>query len=96
MFDQSTITDVRPPVWDGSALQLEWTSTAPEGTVFQVYAGRVLVWHGTSRWVALPMPASRVRIENILEFAKIRGYRDGENPARWRGWVTKRRAANSI
>jgi hypothetical protein len=63
MFDQSTITEVRPPVWDGSALQLEWTSSAPEGTVFQVYAGRVLAWHGTSRWVALPMPESRVRID---------------------------------
>jgi hypothetical protein len=63
MFNQSTITDVRPPVWDGSALQLEWTSTAPEGTVFQVYLGRVLAWYGTSRWVAIPMPSSRVRID---------------------------------
>ena len=63
MFDQSTITEVRPPVWDGSALHLEWTSSAPEGTVFQVYVGRVLAWHGTSRWVAIPMPSSRVRID---------------------------------
>jgi len=31
--------------------------------------------------------ASRVRgrMERILDWAKIRGYRDGENPARWRG-----------
>lgn len=63
MFDQSTITDVKPPTWDGSALQLEWTSSAPEGTVFQVYVGRVLAWHGTSRWVAIPMPSSRVRVD---------------------------------
>jgi integrase len=27
----------------------------------------------------------RGRIENILDWAKVRGYRDGENPARWRG-----------
>jgi integrase len=27
----------------------------------------------------------RGRIENILDWAKARGYRDGENPARWRG-----------
>jgi integrase len=27
----------------------------------------------------------RARIENILDWAKARGYRDGENPARWRG-----------
>ena len=30
-FDQSSITEVKPPVWDGSALHLEWTSTAPCG-----------------------------------------------------------------
>ncbi|QEH38640.1 hypothetical protein OJF2_72460 [Aquisphaera giovannonii] len=62
-FDQSSITDVRPPVWDGSALHLEWSSTAPDGTYFQVYVGRVLSWYGTSRWVAVPMPTSRVRID---------------------------------
>ena len=62
-FDQSTITEVKPPVWDGSALHLEWTSTAPAGTVFQVYVGRALTWHGTGRWVAIPMPSSRVRID---------------------------------
>ena len=62
-FDQSTITEVKPPVWDGSALHLEWTSTAPAGTVFQVYVGRALAWHGTGRWVAIPMPSSRVRID---------------------------------
>lgn len=27
----------------------------------------------------------RVRIENILDWAKVMGYRTGENPARWRG-----------
>jgi integrase len=38
-------------------------------------------------WTTKPETASRVRqrIENILDFAKVRGYRDGENPARWRG-----------
>ena len=38
-------------------------------------------------WAAKPETASRVRqrIENILGFAKVRGWRDGENPARWRG-----------
>ncbi len=63
MFDQSSITEVKPPVWDGSALHLEWTSTAPPGTVFQVYVARVLVWYGTSTWVAIPMPSSLVRID---------------------------------
>ena len=63
MFDQSSITEVKPPVWDGSSLHLEWTSTAPAGTVYQVYVCRSLVWHGTSTWVAIPMPASPVRID---------------------------------
>jgi hypothetical protein len=62
-FDQSSITDIKPPVWDGSALHLEWSSTAKEGTYFQVYVARVLSWYGTSRWVAIPMPTSQVRID---------------------------------
>jgi integrase len=38
-------------------------------------------------WAQKPETASRVRgrIESILDYAKTRGYRDGENPARWRG-----------
>src|SRR5262249_51322489 len=42
-------------------------------------------------WTAKPETASRLRqrIEKILDFAKVRGYRDGENPARWRGHLDK-------
>jgi integrase len=38
-------------------------------------------------WTARPETASRVRgrIESVLDWAKARGYRQGENPARWRG-----------
>lgn len=38
-------------------------------------------------WPTKPETASRVRgrVERILDWAKVRGYRDGENPARWRG-----------
>jgi Arm DNA-binding domain len=38
-------------------------------------------------WTAKPETASRVRgrIERILDWARVRGYRDGDNPARWRG-----------
>jgi integrase len=40
-----------------------------------------------SVWTRKPPTASRLRgrIESILDWAKARGYRDGENPARWRG-----------
>jgi integrase len=38
-------------------------------------------------WLTKPETAGRVRgrIEVIIDWAKARGYRDGENPARWRG-----------
>ncbi len=38
-------------------------------------------------WTTKPETASRVRgrIESILDWAHARGYREGENPARWRG-----------
>jgi integrase len=38
-------------------------------------------------WSTKPETASRLRgrIEAVLEWAKVRGYRTGENPARWRG-----------
>lgn len=38
-------------------------------------------------WKVKPETAFRVRgrIERILDWAKVRGYRTGENPARWRG-----------
>jgi integrase len=42
-------------------------------------------------WTTKPETASRVRgrLENILDWAKVRGYREGENPARWRGHLDK-------
>lgn len=38
-------------------------------------------------WTTKTETASRVRgrIEAILDWAKVRGYREGENPARWKG-----------
>ena len=38
-------------------------------------------------WKEKPETASRVRgrIENVLDYSKARGWREGENPARWRG-----------
>jgi integrase len=42
-------------------------------------------------WGTKTETASRVRsrIEATLDWAKVRGYRDGENPARWRGHLDK-------
>src|SRR5262249_49849007 len=38
-------------------------------------------------WRDKTVTAMRVRgrIETVLDWAKVRGFRDGENPARWRG-----------
>jgi len=48
-------------------------------------------------WTAKPETAVRLRgrLESILDFAKVRGYRDGENPARWRGHLDKLLPARS-
>ena len=42
-------------------------------------------------WYTKTETASRVRqrIENIIDWAKVRKYRTGENPARWRGHLDK-------
>src|SRR6202043_1305024 len=42
-------------------------------------------------WSKKPETASRLRgrIEAVLDWAKVRGYRAGENPARWRGHLDK-------
>jgi integrase len=48
-------------------------------------------------WVEKPETASRVRgrIESVLDWAKARGLREGENPARWRGHLDKLLPARS-
>ena len=40
-------------------------------------------------WTKTPETASRLRgrVEVVLDYAKARGWRDGENPARWRGHI---------
>jgi integrase len=42
-------------------------------------------------WSEKPETASRVRgrIEAVLDYASVHGYRQGENPARWRGHLDK-------
>jgi integrase len=41
-------------------------------------------------WTTKPETAVRVRgrIEAVLDWAKVRGFRDGDNPARWRGHLS--------
>jgi integrase len=48
-------------------------------------------------WPTKPETASRLRgrIEAVLDWATVRGYRKGENPARWRGHLNKLLPARS-
>jgi integrase len=48
-------------------------------------------------WTVKPETANRLRgrLESILDYAKVRGYREGENPARWRGHLAKLLPARS-
>ncbi|HEX3423030.1 MAG TPA: integrase arm-type DNA-binding domain-containing protein [Sphingomicrobium sp.] len=48
-------------------------------------------------WATKTETASRLRgrIESVLDWAKVNGYRDGENPARWRGHLDKLLPARS-
>jgi integrase len=69
----STLTTYASPVF----------ATTPVREIDTAAVLRVLepIWSGKAE------TASRVRgrIERILDWAKVRGYREGENPAQWRG-----------
>jgi integrase len=47
-------------------------------------------------WRTIPVTANRVRgrIEKVLGWAAVRGFRSGDNPARWRGHLAELFAAN--
>lgn len=49
-------------------------------------------------WMSIPTTAQRIRnrIELVLDAAKAKGLRDGENPARWRGHLDKLLPRQSI
>jgi len=48
-------------------------------------------------WASKTETANRVRskVEAVLDWARVRGYRQGENPARWRGHLAKLLPAQS-
>ena len=79
--------------WSNPKHVAQWRSTlatygAPiaKMRVSAVDAGAVLRCL-TPIWQSKPETASRVRgrIERVLDYARVQGWREGENPARWRG-----------
>lgn len=61
-FDSSVISNLmfRP---DDADLLVTWSSTAPEGTSYQLYIDHRLVWTGTANRVHLPYPDGPVTID---------------------------------
>jgi integrase len=80
--------------WRSKRHSAQWDQTLA-AYVFPVFGGLPVSAIDTSLvmkalepiWTTMPETASRVRgrIERILDWAKVRGHRQGENPARWRG-----------
>src|SRR5262245_42233754 len=82
------------PTWGNAVHRKQWCSTL-EAHVYPVIGKLPVASVDTglvvrvleSIWTTRPQTASRVRgrIESILDWAKVRGFRAGENPARLRG-----------
>jgi len=64
-WTQQYITSVSAPLQWGTEVFLSWTSDIPAGAnlVYQVYENDALVWHGTSPYCTLPVPAYTVRFD---------------------------------
>jgi hypothetical protein len=86
--------DAHAASWRNAKHRQQWTDT-PKTYCSPVF-GKVLVQAVDvavvmklleSIWSTKPKTASRLRgrIEAILDWAKVRGLRTGENPARWSG-----------
>jgi integrase len=84
--------------WRNAKHQQQWTNTltayvTPVFGMLPVQAiGTALVQKALAPiWTTKSETAGRVRgrIERILDWAKVSGFRDGENPARWRGHLDK-------
>jgi integrase len=86
------------PAWKNAKHRGQWSSTL-EAYAFPVI-GQLSVDAITEHhviavlepiWTTKSETASRLRgrIESILDWARVRGHREGENPARWKGHLDK-------
>jgi integrase len=88
------LIDSRQAVWKSAKHQWQWEATL-EKHAFPVLGDLPLQAIGVDEvlrvlepvWRRTPETASRLRgrIEAVLDYARARGWRSGENPARWRG-----------
>lgn len=95
-FEQCAVAYIaaKEPEWKNAKHGAQWRSTL--ATYVYPVIGKVLVRDVEQShvlqilqpmWTTKTETASRLRgrIENVLDYATARGYRRGDNPARWRG-----------
>ena len=85
--------EAHAPGWKSEKHAAQWTATL-ETYAFPILGRLPVAAIDTARvlqvltpiWTSKTETASRLRgrIESILDWAKVRGYRQGENPARWK------------
>jgi integrase len=95
-FDQAATAYIaeREDSWKNAIHRAQWRSTIRDYAspiIGKMAVRDIATNHITAIldpiWKDKPETASRLRgrMESILDWAKVRGHRDGENPARWRG-----------
>ncbi|MBR0651992.1 tyrosine-type recombinase/integrase [Roseomonas terrae] len=84
--------------WRNAKHRAQWKMTLTEYAgphMGNLVVGDIATEHITAAlspiWTTKPETASRLRgrIEAVLDFAAVHGWRDGANPARWRGHLDK-------
>lgn len=99
-FDQAAqqLIDSKSDEWRNPKHRAQWIATLE--TYASPVVGRLLVGDVTQAhvlailqpiWKGKTETATRVRgrVEQVLDWARARGFREGENPARWRGHLDK-------
>lgn len=87
------LIDSLRPSWKSDKHADQWTNTLKThaATVWKMPVSSIETTHVEQIlnpiWVSIPETASRVRsrMERVLDAAKVRGLRTGDNPARWKG-----------
>ena len=93
----TALMDAKEAGWRNDKHRKQWRSTLDQ-FAFPVFGDMPVSEIGTDHimdvlqpiWQRIPETASRLRgrIEAVLDFAKARKWREGENPAQWRGHLS--------
>ena len=90
--------EARSPEWKSAKHSAQWTSTLETyafPVIKNVQVRDVTLAHVVAilepLWTTKTETATRLRgrIESVLDWATVRGYRQGDNPARWKGHLDK-------